>query len=566
MEELNTFLEISSSKIDVILNKLLSNPINKNKINISQNVYNDIKIDDWISQLSDLKGSKIILNDIIKSPINNKELLLERQKCNISIPEESIKKLQKYEDDILWIYTLNNEISEDLAINLLYPSTYLINLLNYNKLFLYLYHNYKIYFIPLISILYPISIFYSPYYYSNKYLNLNITIIDYIKMIFQILKFIFKTTGNFKSDIIKYISLFFYIAIYIYNIYQNFELANLIYKTKQKLKKKMSGLCIFIKESINIINQIKKEDWESFYNYSLIIPNSTFKINNQMNDIYKLWKDDNFKMEISNILKIIYTIIAVYSISKLKNTNKWCLPLYNNYKTQIWGMKNPLLKDSQTSNPVDLQKNIIITGPNAAGKTTYVKSITTNIIIAHTFGLCYASSANIIIYDTIHTFMRVSDILGSKSYFEAESEYCSNMINTALKLNNTKKNGLFLMDEPMHSTPPTEGMSVAYAVAEFISKIPEIKLIVTTHFHKLNTLEQKYPELFINLCVNANLNPNTNNYDFTYKINKGFSNQCIAIELLEKKYFPNEIIESAINFKNKICNEIYSISTNDKFL
>ena len=293
----------------------------------------------------------------------------------------------------------------------------------------------------------------------------------------------------------------------------------------------------------------------------MTIPDTNFKINNEMNDIYKLWKNDSIKNEISNILKIIYTIIAVDSISKLKNTNNWCNVNYNNDKTLIWGMKNPLLKNTQISNPVNLDKNIIMTGPNAAGKTTYVKSITTNIIFAHTIGICYASAANIIIYDAIHTFMRITDVLGSKSYFEAESEYCSNMIKTALKLSANNKKGLFLMDEPMHSTPPTEGMSVAYAVAEFISKIPEIKLIITTHFHKLNALEQKYPETFINLCVEAKIH--NNSFVFPYKINRGFSNQCIAIELLERENFPTEVIKSAINFKNKICNEICSI--NDKF-
>lgn len=563
MDELNNFIDISSSKIDVILHKLLDYSSYDDKIDISSNVYNDIKIDDWILKLSDIEGSKIILNNIFKSPINNKQKLLDRQKCNISIPENTIKQLKKYENDILWIYTLNDEIKEDHSINLLYPSTYIINILNYNKLFLDIYHNYKIFLIPFLSILYPLSIFYSPYYYSNKYLKLNITIAAYIKMIINILKFVFKSSGNLKIDIIKYISILFYIGVYIYNIYQTFELANLVYKTKQKLKEKMNGLCIFLKEATNIINNINQKEWIPYYNYNLIVPDINFKINNEMNDIYKLWKNDSIKNQISNILKIIYTIIAVDSISKLNNTNTWCNVNYCNDKTLIWGMKNPLLKNTQTSNPVNLEKNIIMTGPNAAGKTTYVKSITTNIIFAHTIGMCYASAANITIYDAIHTFMRISDVLGSKSYFEAESEYCSNMIKTALILNTNNKKGLFLMDEPMHSTPPTEGMSVAYAVAEFISKIPEIKLIITTHFHKLNELEKKYPDKFINLCVNAYPNKDNNTFNFNYKIKKGFSNQCIAIELLERENFPIEVIESAIDFKNKICNEI--CSTNDKF-
>jgi hypothetical protein len=559
MEELNNFLDISSSKKSVILHKLLDvqDEELKNKIDISDNVYNDIKIDDWISKLSSFEGTSIVLNNIIKNPINNKDILLQRQNAFVLLNNDVIEKIIKYENDVLWFYTLNNEIDEDNSINLLYPDMYFTDILNYNRIFLDLYHNYKIFIIPIMSILYPLSIFYSPYYYSNKYLNLNMKIVDYLKLLFKLLQFLFKSSGDLKVDIIKYLTIFFYIALYIYNIYQNFEMAALVHNTKKKLKEKMEGLCIFINEAIKVIDNVSDDIWKPFYNYSHITPNVKLNINNHMNDIYKLWKNDNIKLDISNILKVFYTIDAINSISRLKNNDKWCVPNFIDTKTQLWGMKNPLLKDSQQSNPVDLQKNIIITGPNAAGKTTYVKSITTNIILAQTFGICYATAANIIIYDTIQTFMRISDTLGSKSYFEAEAEYCSNMINTSLKLQKQNRKGLFLMDEPMHSTPPTEGMSVAYAVAEYISKIPQIKLIITTHFHKLNALEEKYPETFINLCVEA-IN-NNNSFIFPYKINKGFSNQCIAIELLEKKYFPEEVIASAIYFKNKICNENYSI-------
>jgi DNA mismatch repair ATPase MutS len=63
--------------------------------------------------------------------------------------------------------------------------------------------------------------------------------------------------------------------------------------------------------------------------------------------------------------------------------------------------------------------------------------------------------------------MRVSDILGTRSYFEAEAEYCLNMTNKAVNISGQNKRGLFLMDEPMHSTPPIEGVSVAYSVAKW---------------------------------------------------------------------------------------------------
>ena len=68
-------------------------------------------------------------------------------------------------------------------------------------------------------------------------------------------------------------------------------------------------------------------------------------------------------------------------------------------------------KDEQIANPVNLNKNIIVTGPNAGGKTTYVKTILANVILGQTIGITYSLQSQIILYDTINSFMRVSDII-----------------------------------------------------------------------------------------------------------------------------------------------------------
>ena len=151
--------------------------------------------------------------------------------------------------------------------------------------------------------------------------------------------------------------------------------------------------------------------------------------------------------------------------------------------------------------------------------------------------------------------MRVTDVIGSKSYFEAETSHCNEMINIADDLFKTKKRGLFLMDEPMHSTPPFEGVSIAFSVAEYLAKLKGITLIITTHFHNLIELEDKHKNLFINLSVNATYNQISKLYDFNYKINRGGSKQIIAIELLEKNNFNKDIIFSAIEMKNKLYNQ-----------
>jgi hypothetical protein len=559
IDELNVFFDIPINTANLLLDEILKNTYDKNKIIISDNVYTDTNIDEWIKTKPSTMGGVKLIDKLIKTPINDKKLLLNRQKSNYIIPKYQLETLKNNEKELLWIMTLKKEIDEDMAINLLYPSTIIINNINHSSYILNTYHFYKIVIIPLLCLFYPISIIYSPYYYINNYLKLNISFMKYIGFIYQTLKLLFKLSGNIKADISKIITIFAYIAIYIYSMYQSFYMSYIIYKTRERLLNKLNGLIEFIKTSITVIKQTK-DIWKPYFLY--LIPeidiNTSIerlsKLNNDISTIYKLWKYQNYKDDIINVLKIIYTIDIIDCITKLKYTNNWSLPSYDNTNTKIWNVNNPLLPSSQVSNPVNLSKNIIITGVNAGGKTTYVKSITINIILAQTLGIINAIKGNIYLYDAISSFMRVSDEVGSKSYFEAETEYCNNMINIADDLSKKNKRGLFLMDEPMHSTPPIEGVAVAFSVAEYLANIKGMTLIITTHFHNLIELEDKYKSLFINLNVNATFNKNTNTYEFNYKINRGGSKQIIAIELLEKNKFNKNIINGAIEMKNKLYN------------
>ena len=560
MEEINNYFQISNATIDILLDDILKDHIDNNKIIVNNNIYSDTTIDDWAKTKPSTIGGIKIIDKIIKTPINDKKLLLERQKVNYQLPKYQLDILQKTEKDLLWIMTLKEEIDNDLSINLLFPSSYIINYMNYNKYLLNTYHFYKIIVMPSMNLLYPLSILYSPYYYLTKYLQMNISVVKYLSYVYEFFKLAFKLSGNLKVDLTKLITIFAYISIYIYSIYQTFYVSYIIYKLREKLLNKLYGLIEFIKTSINIIKN-SKNLWKPFFLYS--IPESTLnssiknleRLDNDISSVYKLWKNEIYRNDVINLLKIIYTIDCVDIISKLKSSSNWCIPTYNNTDTKIWNINNPLLSSKQIANPVNLSKNIIITGVNAGGKTTYVKSITINIILAQTFGIINALKGNINLYDAISSFMRITDELGSKSYFEAETSYCNDMINIADNLFKLQKRGLFLMDEPMHSTPPIEGVAVAFSVAEYIAKIKGMTLIITTHFHNLIELEKKHKDLFINLSVNANYNEKTNNYDFNYKINRGGSTQIIAIELLEKNKFNKNIINSAIELKNKLYNE-----------
>jgi hypothetical protein len=561
IKNLNELLDFNTTNKNHILDNLITSENNNtvNNIEITNNVYKDTDIENWGNNLPELCGSKKLILKILNNPINNKELLLKRQSAYINNYDDvCFKILKEYENDILWTFKLNDEILEDNAIHALFPSSFIYKYINLIEPILDSYHFYKIGFIPLSSLIYPITSLLAPFFYLKKYMNTNLTISNYLTLIKNFLILFFKSTGNFKQNILKFIFFCIYVFIYMYNIYQTFEFSYILYNTKKNLHKKMDGLIKFINEANEIIDNFNKEKSQEimlkpfinkyYYPYEL-------KLKNTMTDIYKLWKNDSIKETISKLLLTIYTYDIINSISKIKVVSNYNNCYYDNYNsTKIWGMKNPVLSTTQVSNPVDLNKNIIITGPNAAGKTTYVKSILSNIILSQTFGIIYGNKSSMQLYDCIYSFMRITDELGKKSYFEAEAELCLEMINKSNEMIKLNKKGLFLMDEPMHSTPPTEGMATAYAVAENIGLKPNINIIITTHFYKLTNLEKKYPDKFINLSVEAI--ENNNNFIFPYKIKKGSSCQCIAIELLADKKFPLSVINSAKNIKKIICNNI----------
>jgi len=549
VEEFRELFNFDKAKKNVILNKIITdNIITGDKIDISDDVYKDTGIQEWASKIPTLEGSKLLIKKLIKNPINDRELLIYRQKSFVDY-DIDIEILKDYEDDILWIYKISDEISDNSSIEILFPSSFILSYINYFEYLLDTYHMYKIYFIPITSILYPVTTFLAPYFYLNNYMKMNISFSSYINTIYYIISVLLKTSGNFRQDLTKFVTIFLYVGIYLYNMYQTYEIAVFLYNTKEKLHDKMEGLVKFVKHSLNITKNVSKNVLDAFFTIEKNFDH--LDINNSMTDIYKIWKDKQLKNKVSALLKTIYGIDVLYSINNLLLKEDWSVPYYNDTETTLWSAKNPVLSEEQVSNPINLDRNIIVTGPNAGGKTTYVKTILSNVILSQTFGITYSLKSKMILYDTINSFMRVSDELGNKSYFEAEAEYCLNMINKANEISKYNKRGLFLMDEPMHSTPPTEGMATAYAVIEYLSKMSGISLIITTHFHKLIKLEELYPDKFINISVDAI--PQDNKYYFPYKINKGHSYLCIAIELLDIKDFPKEIIDNAIKMKNKIC-------------
>ena len=167
LKDIEKFLDLNDKQINLILNPILNNYKIDDKIIICDNLYQDTKIDEWISSKPSTIGGSIIMKNIIKNPINNKEVLIKRQKTNFRILDYQLKILKENEKNLLWILTLKKEIDDNLSIKLLFPHLYILNNLNNKRMFLDIYHLYKIFFIPISCFIYPLSIFFTPYFYFN---------------------------------------------------------------------------------------------------------------------------------------------------------------------------------------------------------------------------------------------------------------------------------------------------------------------------------------------------------------------------------------------------------------
>lgn len=368
-----------------------------------------------------------------------------------------------------------------------------------------------------------------------------------------------------KYTLIKWVTVLVYVSVYIYNIWQSCDTAITLHDYRQTVLERMNSVSAFLSMSQKMFEVLGEELLEEACNvFHKPFPDMSFSAEGSLTSAYCFWTNtDNYRYRLQAVLDAVQVIDVLNSMSNLLSRPHWCVVSFSSKggSSDVLAMdaRSPWLGAKQQENNIDLRKNMVVTGPNAAGKTTYVKTLVTNVILAQTFGIAMCSQISMCVFDVISTFMRVTDVLGSMSYFEAETSYCKAMIERA-DGSPERSNILFVMDEPMHSTPPLEGQSTAYAVCEYIAlRYPHARLIITTHFHNMVGLQVEYPGLFRNVSMEAVENED-GSFTFPYRIKSNHSFQCIAIELLGNKMFPAELIQSAIKQKNR-CQVNHRIAT-----
>ena len=211
-----------------------------------------------------------------------------------------------------------------------------------------------------------------------------------------------------------------------------------------------------------------------------------------------------------------------------------------------------LIHNTPVKNTCDL-KNMIITGPNASGKTTTLKSILINVIITQQFGCGFYDNAHFKIFDFIHCYLNIPDTSGRDSLFQAECRRCKEILDT-IKENDSSKTHLCVFDELYSGTNPDEAIMSSLAFMRYLIKHKNIKCILTTHFIKVcYELEEHKSITNFHMYTKEIEDKDKKQFDFeyTYKLEKGISSVKGGIKVLRDMNYPDEILNDSIRSLNK---------------
>ena len=298
---------------------------------------------------------------------------------------------------------------------------------------------------------------------------------------------------------------------------------------------------------------------EELENISSMILNGKEKINQLEYDIFNeiIEKILSSTLRLQSLSKMIANIDSLNSLAKIAHKYSYCRPdICESNEIEIKDGRHPVIEINLDENEfiandtqIGEEDNLIqiITGPNMAGKSTYMRQMALIIIMAQIGSFVPATSARIGICDKIFTRIGASDnISKGESTFMLEMNEVSNIIK-----NSTDKS-FVILDEVGRGTSSDDGLSIAMALVEYLSKHKKVKTVFATHFHELTILENELSNVK-NLKIE--ILEEDNNLVFLRKITRGKSDRSYGIEVAKLSGLPDEILDNARNIMDKLSND-----------
>lgn len=201
-----------------------------------------------------------------------------------------------------------------------------------------------------------------------------------------------------------------------------------------------------------------------------------------------------------------------------------------------------LVNDAPIKNNCSFDKNMIISAPNKAGKTTILKTTAINIIFTQQVGCGFYSSATLTPYTHIHSYLNIPDTSGRDSLFQAEARRCKDILDIICQYRDEKYRHFCIFDELYSGTNPEEASKAGHAFLEYLSKYQNVNFILTTHYLSICKKYRKSDHIE-NFKMQVNVLPD-GTFDYTYKMKRGISKIKGALRVLKDMGYPDEIIKT----------------------
>lgn len=587
-----------------ILLKKIKNIFNFKSLNftidIGNNVFDDLNIyhdsnhnmDESIFNIINHTHSlygEYTLQHLIKNPIYDIDTLTDRQnnikrllKDDLSFKniEVRLRQIKFNENKTLWFW---DDVTDEIKsiYDMIYFNIPIIdNYLNKNELILNLLNLYKIFGAPIFNVLLPVLTFIIPYIVFLFY-NKNISITTFFKFMYNsfimtsrlLNRFNFGNKTKFFTIFIIALYVFLYIQSGYYTIKQSIDTNRIINTLHKKICfinndiKNIVEVWKIVKECGLTINYDIDDEIEYFENLFSGLNDKVCWFSNKGKILSVYQKFIDSKDRYINLLKYIGEVDVYMSLTKLyynfKSTdNKYSFAKYLDNKekpylsvNKVW---HPILVNKPKMNSIRIgkkDKNLLITGPNKAGKSIFIKSLATSLLFAQTIGIVPARKCHLTPFKIVNSYLHIPDSTGHSSLFEAEMYRARDYIE---KLKKIKGNffSFIIMDEIFTSTNFVEGYSSAYAISKKMSQFENSISIITTHYTGLNKLEKETDKKITNYKFSIDRDEN-NEIIYNYKLEKGYSQQYIALDLLKDNKFDPDIIEDAIKISNEIQKNNY---------
>ena len=249
--------------------------------------------------------------------------------------------------------------------------------------------------------------------------------------------------------------------------------------------------------------------------------------------------------DIQEIAKIISEIDVLSTFSIICSKYNYVRPIINDDNVvNIIESRHPVveafIKEEYVPNDIVMDENtniLLITGPNMAGKSTYMRQLGIIVIMAQIGCFIPAKSGTLPIFDKIFTRIGASDDLVS-----GESTFMVEMTEAGNAITNATRKSLILFDELGRGTATFDGMSLAQAILEYIHNNISCKTLFSTHYHELTDLEKTLPNLK-NKHVSATAE--NGNITFLHKVLDGSVDKSYGINVARLANLPSEVIDRA---------------------